>query len=102
MPDFSISDKADHEPDKPTDGKYTFVFERLGDEDGRREIPADGFGGAWKGLRYYEGEDWHKWILRGFKEHLERERPIYENQVSLTFAQANPGLVERWEENDEG
>lgn len=101
MPDFSISDKADHEPSEPTDGRYTFVFERLGDSDERREIPADGFHGAWKGIRYYEGEEWHEWMLLGFKDLIEQERPVYENQVSLTFAQANSTLVERWDDNDE-
>ena len=101
MPDFSISDKSDiHEPDEPTDGRYTFVFEKLGESDERREIPADGYAGAWKGIRYYEKEEWREWKLLGFKHLVEGERPVYENQVSLHFTQANRDLVEKWDEND--
>lgn len=92
MSSFSFKQAA-HEATKP-EGEYTFVFERLGGDE-RREVAADGVAGAWEGIRYHEGDDWHEWRLLGFKDLV--ARGLYDVQVSLHFAQARPEKVAVWD-----
>lgn len=96
MGNFNFSNEG-VEPGEPH-GKWLWLFRHPGTDE-TQIVPASTKNAAWEGIRYYKGEAWHEWILRGREDLI--ENGFLDPQVSATFANRHGETVKFWSENDE-
>ena len=97
MGKFSFQEDVSYEPDEP-DGEYPWRFRKLNSEE-TQVVHADTIDDAWKGIRYYKGDEWKEWVLVGRDDFIRASGRVLE--VSVQFAKRNKSLVEKWDEADE-